>query len=128
MIRHARIWLINQSCCSRSPPSPIPQNKWTLWYDNPQRKATQQSWSRFLKKVTEFDHVEDFWAYVAVVCLSRVSILLGTSHILVVTNAACSAQTFAIGACPCLVVSRMKGCLESGFVSLRAGGSRCAAA
>eukprot|EP00123_Amoebidium_parasiticum_P013874 comp22201_c0_seq1/m.32648 comp22201_c0_seq1/g.32648 ORF comp22201_c0_seq1/g.32648 comp22201_c0_seq1/m.32648 type:complete len:205 (-) comp22201_c0_seq1:263-877(-) len=38
------------------------QNKWTLWYDNPNRKTNSQSWSLYLKKVTDFDTVEDFWA------------------------------------------------------------------
>jgi len=37
------------------------QNRWTLWYDNPQGKATQNSWADQLKKVVSFDTVEDFW-------------------------------------------------------------------
>jgi len=36
------------------------QNKWSLWYDNP-RKKTQDTWGSHLKKVADFDTVEDFW-------------------------------------------------------------------
>jgi len=37
------------------------QNRWTMWFDNPGKKATQQSWHENLKKVLTFDTVEDFW-------------------------------------------------------------------
>jgi len=38
------------------------QNRWTLWYDNPGKKASQSSWADFLKKIVTFDTVEDFWS------------------------------------------------------------------
>ncbi|KAL1916255.1 uncharacterized protein VTP21DRAFT_5872 [Calcarisporiella thermophila] len=37
------------------------QNGWTLWYDNPGKKANTQSWSQNLKQLITFDTVEDFW-------------------------------------------------------------------
>jgi len=37
------------------------QNSWTLWYDNPGRKTTQEKWAENLKKIVTFDTVEDFW-------------------------------------------------------------------
>jgi len=37
------------------------QNRWTLWYDNPERKLTSESWVQNLKKIITFDTVEDFW-------------------------------------------------------------------
>jgi len=37
------------------------QNSWTLWYDNPGKKASQDSWADNLKKIVTFDTVEDFW-------------------------------------------------------------------
>lgn len=37
------------------------QHRWTLWYDNPGKKTTSNSWADFLQKVTSFDTVEDFW-------------------------------------------------------------------
>jgi len=37
------------------------QNRWTMWYDNPGKKATQQSWAENLKPILTFDTVEDFW-------------------------------------------------------------------
>jgi len=37
------------------------QNRWTLWYDNPGKRTSPSSWGDHLKKVTEFDTVEDFW-------------------------------------------------------------------
>jgi len=37
------------------------QHRWTLWYDNPGKKTTTNSWADFLQKVTTFDTVEDFW-------------------------------------------------------------------
>jgi len=37
------------------------QNSWTLWYDNPGKKTSQQSWAENLKKIVTFDTVEDFW-------------------------------------------------------------------
>eukprot|EP01097_Dermamoeba_algensis_P002688 TRINITY_DN2065_c0_g1_i1.p1 TRINITY_DN2065_c0_g1~~TRINITY_DN2065_c0_g1_i1.p1 ORF type:complete len:232 (-),score=42.46 TRINITY_DN2065_c0_g1_i1:316-1011(-) len=37
------------------------QNRWTMWYDNPGKKATQQSWHEHLKQILTFDTVEDFW-------------------------------------------------------------------
>jgi len=37
------------------------QNRWTLWYDNPQGKTNQNSWADQLKRVVTFDTVEDFW-------------------------------------------------------------------
>ena len=40
------------------------QNKWTLWFDNPQKKSTAASWSDNLKQVITVDTVEDFWGFV----------------------------------------------------------------
>ncbi|KAI8335955.1 translation initiation factor eIF 4e-like domain-containing protein [Chlamydoabsidia padenii] len=37
------------------------QNTWTLWFDNPKKKANNASWSQNLKAVTSIDAVEDFW-------------------------------------------------------------------
>mmetsp|Transcript_26247 Transcript_26247/g.36964 ORF Transcript_26247/g.36964 Transcript_26247/m.36964 type:complete len:216 (+) Transcript_26247:167-814(+) len=37
------------------------QNRWTLWFDNPGKKTTQESWAENLKKIVTFDTVEDFW-------------------------------------------------------------------
>ncbi|ORZ12730.1 translation initiation factor eIF 4e-like domain-containing protein [Absidia repens] len=37
------------------------QNTWTLWFDNPGKKANSQSWSQNLKEVVSMDAVEDFW-------------------------------------------------------------------
>lgn len=34
---------------------------WTIWYDCPQRKTTQQSWSLNIKKIASFNTIEDFW-------------------------------------------------------------------
>ncbi|KAJ3193831.1 hypothetical protein HK101_004000 [Irineochytrium annulatum] len=37
------------------------QNKWTLWYDSQQKKATQANWHDNLKNLITIDTVEDFW-------------------------------------------------------------------
>mmetsp|Transcript_35458 Transcript_35458/g.89109 ORF Transcript_35458/g.89109 Transcript_35458/m.89109 type:complete len:268 (+) Transcript_35458:629-1432(+) len=37
------------------------QNRWVLWYDNPGRKTSQASWGDHLKRIMDFDTVEDFW-------------------------------------------------------------------
>eukprot|EP00005_Dracoamoeba_jomungandri_P007364 CAMPEP_0174265756 /NCGR_PEP_ID=MMETSP0439-20130205/27783_1 /TAXON_ID=0 /ORGANISM="Stereomyxa ramosa, Strain Chinc5" /LENGTH=215 /DNA_ID=CAMNT_0015352375 /DNA_START=113 /DNA_END=760 /DNA_ORIENTATION=+ len=37
------------------------QNSWTLWYDNPRKKTSQDTWGNHLKQVADFDTVEDFW-------------------------------------------------------------------
>ncbi|RKO84819.1 translation initiation factor eIF 4e-like domain-containing protein [Blyttiomyces helicus] len=38
------------------------QNSWVLWFDNPQRKNTNQAnWSQNLKNLITIDTVEDFW-------------------------------------------------------------------
>lgn len=37
------------------------QNGWSIWYDNPGKRTNQASWGDFLKKVTTFSTVEDFW-------------------------------------------------------------------
>ncbi len=39
------------------------QNKWTFWFDNPGKKATQANWSANLKEIMTVDTVEDFWGY-----------------------------------------------------------------
>ena len=36
-------------------------NAWTLWFDNPGKKANAQSWSQNLKEIVTVDTVEDFW-------------------------------------------------------------------
>ncbi|OZJ05458.1 hypothetical protein BZG36_01644 [Bifiguratus adelaidae] len=37
------------------------QNQWTLWFDNPGKKANAQSWSQNLKELITFNSVEEFW-------------------------------------------------------------------
>lgn len=37
------------------------QNTWTLWFDNPGKKANAASWSQNLKEIVNVDTVEDFW-------------------------------------------------------------------
>lgn len=37
------------------------QHGWTLWYDNPGKRTSQQSWGDHLKEVVTFNTVEDFW-------------------------------------------------------------------
>ncbi|RUS31191.1 translation initiation factor eIF 4e-like domain-containing protein [Jimgerdemannia flammicorona] len=36
-------------------------NAWTMWFDNPGKKANALSWSQNLKELVTFDCVEDFW-------------------------------------------------------------------
>ncbi|KAI9275851.1 translation initiation factor eIF 4e-like domain-containing protein [Phascolomyces articulosus] len=36
-------------------------NAWTLWFDNPGKKANAQSWSQNLKEIVTVETVEDFW-------------------------------------------------------------------
>ncbi|KAI8091421.1 translation initiation factor eIF 4e-like domain-containing protein [Gilbertella persicaria] len=38
------------------------QNTWTLWFDNPGKKANAQSWADNLKEIINIDTVEDFWS------------------------------------------------------------------
>jgi hypothetical protein len=38
--------------------------RWTLWFDNPPKKASKENWGEALKPLSTFDTVEDFWAYV----------------------------------------------------------------
>ncbi|KNC50562.1 eukaryotic translation initiation factor 4E-1 [Thecamonas trahens ATCC 50062] len=35
---------------------------WSLWYDRPDRKTSQQDWAKNLKRVYDFNTVEDAWA------------------------------------------------------------------
>ncbi|KAL1921018.1 uncharacterized protein VTP21DRAFT_11653 [Calcarisporiella thermophila] len=37
------------------------QNSWTLWFDNPGKKASTASWSQNLRELITFSTVEDFW-------------------------------------------------------------------
>ncbi|KAI7861477.1 translation initiation factor eIF 4e-like domain-containing protein [Spinellus fusiger] len=37
------------------------QNTWTLWFDNPGKKANVNSWSQNLKEIVSIATVEDFW-------------------------------------------------------------------
>ncbi|KAI7906403.1 translation initiation factor eIF 4e-like domain-containing protein [Cokeromyces recurvatus] len=37
------------------------QNTWTLWFDNPGKKANAASWSQNLKEIVDVNTVEDFW-------------------------------------------------------------------
>jgi translation initiation factor 4E len=37
------------------------QNTWTLWFDNPGKKANQTNWSENLKEIVNVNTVEDFW-------------------------------------------------------------------
>lgn len=39
------------------------QNTWTLWFDNPGKKASAQSWADNLKEIINIDTVEDFWRW-----------------------------------------------------------------
>jgi len=36
-------------------------HRWTLWYDNPGKKTSQDKWAENLKQVVTFETVEDFW-------------------------------------------------------------------
>ncbi|CAG8451600.1 13188_t:CDS:2 [Acaulospora colombiana] len=36
-------------------------NQWTLWFDNPGKKASSTNWSQNLKNLITFDSVEEFW-------------------------------------------------------------------
>jgi hypothetical protein len=36
-------------------------HEWTLWFDNPGKKANITSWSANLKELITFDSVEEFW-------------------------------------------------------------------
>ncbi|CAJ0830499.1 6807_t:CDS:2 [Entrophospora sp. SA101] len=38
-------------------------NAWTLWFDNPGKKANTVSWSQHLKELITFDSVEEFWGW-----------------------------------------------------------------
>lgn len=38
-------------------------NSWTLWFDNPHKKANAASWSQNLKEIVTVETVEDFWGY-----------------------------------------------------------------
>ncbi|KAI8335661.1 translation initiation factor eIF 4e-like domain-containing protein [Choanephora cucurbitarum] len=38
------------------------KNTWTLWFDNPGKKASAQSWADNLKEIITMDTVEDFWS------------------------------------------------------------------
>lgn len=42
------------------------QNTWTLWFDNPGKKANATSWADNLKEIITLDTVEDFWRYTIV--------------------------------------------------------------
>ncbi|KAL7683562.1 putative translation Initiation factor eIF-4e [Plasmopara halstedii] len=37
------------------------QNRWVLWYDNPKKRHSTESWEENLKNIYAFDTVEDFW-------------------------------------------------------------------
>ncbi|EEY66427.1 eukaryotic initiation factor 4E, putative [Phytophthora infestans T30-4] len=37
------------------------QNRWVLWYDNPKKRHSTESWEENLKNVYTFNTVEDFW-------------------------------------------------------------------
>ncbi|EFJ40525.1 eukaryotic translation initiation factor 4E [Volvox carteri f. nagariensis] len=37
------------------------ENRWTLWFDNPNQKQTQKQYGQSLRSVYTFDTVEDFW-------------------------------------------------------------------
>ncbi|TMW68490.1 hypothetical protein Poli38472_005958 [Pythium oligandrum] len=37
------------------------QHRWTLWYDNPKKRNSAETWEENLKNIFTFDTVEDFW-------------------------------------------------------------------
>ncbi|KAF4319460.1 hypothetical protein BBO99_00005292 [Phytophthora kernoviae] len=37
------------------------QHRWVLWYDNPKKRHSTESWEENLKNVYTFNTVEDFW-------------------------------------------------------------------
>lgn len=37
------------------------QHRWVLWYDNPKKRHSTESWEENLKLVYAFNTVEDFW-------------------------------------------------------------------
>lgn len=49
------------------------QNRWVLWYDNPKKRNSTESWEENLKNVYTFNTVEDFWWYVAT-AVARIAI------------------------------------------------------
>lgn len=48
--------------------------RWTLWFDNPPKKASKENWGEALKPLSSFDTIEDFWACVGRGPLRRVRI------------------------------------------------------
>lgn len=37
------------------------QHRWTLWFDNPGKKTSQDKWAEHLRQIMTVDTVEDFW-------------------------------------------------------------------
>ncbi|KAJ1975389.1 eukaryotic translation initiation factor 4E [Dimargaris xerosporica] len=40
------------------------QEGWTLWFDNPSKRTTSNTWSQNLREIITFHTVEDFWGAV----------------------------------------------------------------
>lgn len=51
---------IDQNAPDFSKKHPL-ENRWTLWFDNPQAKQTVNKYGKTLKAIYTFDTVEDFW-------------------------------------------------------------------
>jgi hypothetical protein len=55
--------------------------RWTLWFDNPPKKASKENWGEALKPLASFDTIEDFWAYVVVYALyAMLSLMSHSTH------------------------------------------------
>ncbi|PVU86754.1 hypothetical protein BB560_006607 [Smittium megazygosporum] len=37
-------------------------DEWTVWYDSPSKKVTEQNWMANIKKAADFQTLEDFWS------------------------------------------------------------------
>ena len=87
------------SSSSEIPPEPEVkhplQNRWTLWFDNPGRKASQQSWADHLRIIQTFDTVEDFWRSVGI-DTSRAKMHACISHVPNVSGACVDACVQAV--------------------------------
>jgi translation initiation factor 4E len=53
------------------------QNKWTLWFDNPNGSRKQTTWGQTLRSVYTFDSIEDFWCLYNKI-LSPSKLIMGT--------------------------------------------------
>ncbi|GAB9472520.1 hypothetical protein Gpo141_00009696 [Globisporangium polare] len=55
------------------------QNRWVLWYDNPKKRHSTETWEENLKNVYAFSTVEDFWCLYNNV-LSPTKLAIGSNY------------------------------------------------